>query len=110
MKRQHTNPRRAHHWLNVLMLAVRFLAGGVVAATVTHDLEVEVLPRFAGRELAFDSLAGTTAAAQRKTAIGSWSAMVGALVLARMSDDAALSDEILAATRAFIERGAPIRR
>ncbi len=47
---------------------------------------------------------GETAAARRETAIGSWSAMVGALVLARMSDDPALSDEVLAATRAFIER------
>lgn len=39
----------------------------------------------------------------RQEAIGSWAAMVGALVLARISDDPALSDEVLAATRALIE-------
>ena len=41
-------------------------------------------------------------AAQRRDAIGSWSAMVGAMVLARVSDDPKLSDEILAQTREWI--------
>ncbi|MBK5568699.1 TetR/AcrR family transcriptional regulator [Ensifer sp. SSB1] len=39
---------------------------------------------------------------RRRAAIGTWSAMVGALILARMTDDAALSDEILAQTRTWL--------
>jgi TetR/AcrR family transcriptional repressor of nem operon len=46
---------------------------------------------------------GASAAARRRAAIGSWSAMVGAVVLARLSDDPALSDEMLAETRAWLE-------
>lgn len=46
---------------------------------------------------------GATAEARRRAAIGAWSAMVGALILARMSDDAGLSDEVLAQTRAWID-------
>jgi TetR/AcrR family transcriptional regulator, transcriptional repressor for nem operon len=45
---------------------------------------------------------GDTAEDRRQSAIGSWSAMVGALILARMSDDPALADDVLAETRAFI--------
>jgi TetR/AcrR family transcriptional repressor of nem operon len=48
------------------------------------------------------SAPGATAAEQRRAAIASWSALVGALVLARLSDDAALSKEILSATRSFL--------
>lgn len=40
---------------------------------------------------------------RRRAAIGSWSAMVGALILARSIDDPALSDELLSQTRAWIE-------
>jgi TetR/AcrR family transcriptional regulator, transcriptional repressor for nem operon len=43
----------------------------------------------------------------RQAAIGSWAAMVGAMILARMSDDPALSDEVLAQTRAWIDRALP---
>lgn len=43
---------------------------------------------------------GDSDAARRQRALASLSAMVGALVLARAVDDPALSDEILAATRA----------
>lgn len=39
---------------------------------------------------------------RRRAAIGSWAAMVGAMILARASDDEALSDEILEQTRAWI--------
>src|SRR3954471_358311 len=42
---------------------------------------------------------GATAAARRRAAIGQWSAMVGALVLARASADLKLSDEILSEVR-----------
>ncbi|MDH6265824.1 TetR/AcrR family transcriptional repressor of nem operon [Rhizobium sp. SG_E_25_P2] len=39
----------------------------------------------------------------RRAAIGSWAAMVGAVILARSVDDQALSDEILEETRAWID-------
>jgi TetR/AcrR family transcriptional repressor of nem operon len=42
---------------------------------------------------------GRDEAARRRTAIAGWSAMVGAMMLARLSDDEALSAEILEATR-----------
>ncbi|GLU33830.1 TetR family transcriptional regulator [Trinickia caryophylli] len=41
-------------------------------------------------------------AAARRAAIGSWAAMVGAMLFARLSDDAALSDEVLSETYAWI--------
>ncbi|WP_407528985.1 TetR/AcrR family transcriptional regulator [Methylobacterium oryzisoli] len=40
--------------------------------------------------------------AARRAAIGQWSALVGALVLARLSDDPALSEEVLGETRAWL--------
>ncbi len=39
---------------------------------------------------------------KRRAAIGSWAAMVGALILARMSEDSELSDEVLRETRAWL--------
>lgn len=45
---------------------------------------------------------GATPAAKRQAAIGSWAAMVGAIILARMSDDPRLSDELLKQTRTWI--------
>lgn len=45
---------------------------------------------------------GKTEAEKRQAAIGSWSAMVGALILARLSDDSKLSDEVLKQTKAWI--------
>jgi len=50
---------------------------------------------------------GATAAKKRQAAIGNWSAMVGALILARISDDPKLAEEVLAQTKAWIaSRGA----
>ncbi len=53
-----------------------------------------------------ESLASTMSvgdpAERRRAAIGSWSAMVGALILARSINDPALSQEILSQTRAWI--------
>jgi TetR/AcrR family transcriptional regulator, transcriptional repressor for nem operon len=46
---------------------------------------------------------GRTGAQKRRAAIGSWAAMVGAMVLARASDDPSLSDEVLDQTRAWLE-------
>ena len=43
------------------------------------------------------------AAAKRRAAIGSWAAMVGAVILARAIDDPQLSEEVLQETRAWIE-------
>lgn len=51
---------------------------------------------------------GTDEAGKRRVAIGSWAAMVGALILARMATDTVLSEEILSETRAWLatqERG-----
>jgi TetR/AcrR family transcriptional regulator, transcriptional repressor for nem operon len=51
-------------------------------------------------------LTGEEAHAARRQAIGAWSAMLGAVILARLIDDPALSDEVLSETRAWIaERG-----
>lgn len=50
-----------------------------------------------------DAVPGTDAADRRRTAIGNWSAMVGALILARSIDDLALSKELLGETRAWID-------
>ena len=46
---------------------------------------------------------GTTAASRRRAAIAAYSAMVGAVVLARIVDDEELSKEVLGATRKSIE-------
>jgi TetR/AcrR family transcriptional repressor of nem operon len=42
---------------------------------------------------------------RRRAAIGSWAAMVGAVILARAIDDPALSDEVLEQTHAWIDAG-----
>lgn len=66
-----------------------------------------------GLRLQFDRLtrsaAGSTQAEKRRAAVGSWAAMVGALILARLSDDPKLSDEILEQTRKWIGRQSPTR-
>jgi TetR/AcrR family transcriptional repressor of nem operon len=46
---------------------------------------------------------GKTDAQKRQAAIGSWAAMVGAMILARVSDDPALSGEILDQTQAWLK-------
>ena len=46
---------------------------------------------------------GENAAQKRRAAIGSWAAMVGAMILARASDDPALSGEVLDQTRAWLQ-------
>jgi TetR/AcrR family transcriptional repressor of nem operon len=45
---------------------------------------------------------GDTPREKRRAAIAAWSAMVGAMVLARIVDDEKLSKEILSATRASL--------
>ncbi len=52
------------------------------------------------------SAPGTTLAERRREAIAGWSAMVGALMLSRIVDDPALSEEILTETRSSLgDRG-----
>lgn len=46
---------------------------------------------------------GHNEAERRRAAIAQWSAMVGAIILARLSDDPQLSDEILRETRAALD-------
>ncbi len=53
------------------------------------------------------SAPGATADKKRRAAIGSWAAMVGAVILARMSDDPHLSDELLTQTREWISPESP---
>jgi TetR/AcrR family transcriptional repressor of nem operon len=50
-----------------------------------------------------DVVSGADTAQKRRAAIGNWAAMVGAVILARAVDDAALSDEVLMQTRAWID-------
>lgn len=45
---------------------------------------------------------------RRRSAIGIWAAMVGAMILARASEDEALSDEILTQVRAWIDASAGV--
>jgi TetR/AcrR family transcriptional repressor of nem operon len=49
-----------------------------------------------------DVMPGADPAKRRRAAIGSWSAMVGALILSRSIDDPALSGELLSETREWI--------
>lgn len=51
------------------------------------------------------ALAELDAADRRRAAIGSFAAMVGAVILARAIDDPTLSDEILKQTREWIDAG-----
>jgi TetR/AcrR family transcriptional repressor of nem operon len=48
------------------------------------------------------SAPGTNAAEARRAAIGSYAAMVGALILARLADDPQLSNEVLEQTHSWI--------
>jgi TetR/AcrR family transcriptional regulator, transcriptional repressor for nem operon len=54
-------------------------------------------------ELLCEVVPGASAAEKRRVAIGSWAAMVGAVILARLSDDPQLSDEVLDQTRAWLD-------
>lgn len=50
-----------------------------------------------------DALPDQDATGKHRAAIGSWAAMVGAVILARAVDDPELSDEVLEQTRAWID-------
>lgn len=67
-------------------------------AAMTETLKTQIAALEAG-------VPGGDGGARRRAAIGSWSAMVGAMILARLSDDPALSAEVLRETRAWIGEG-----
>lgn len=50
-----------------------------------------------------EMIPGVDPVKRRRAAIGSWSAMVGALILARSIDDSTLPDEVLSETRVWID-------
>jgi TetR/AcrR family transcriptional repressor of nem operon len=72
----------------------RLTGGARTAMTTGLKRQIERLSRVAP---------GRDAARQRRAAIGSWAAMVGAMILARVSDDPALSAEVLDETRAWLD-------
>lgn len=78
-----------------------------LAGPLRHQTAEARAAMAAGNRRQIDFLAqsfpGATEAERRRAAIGVWSAMVGAIVIARAVDDPVLSDEILAQTRAWIE-------
>jgi TetR/AcrR family transcriptional repressor of nem operon len=89
----------------------RDLAGGCATAALATETARQTPEARAemtsGLRLQLDRLAavapGGSIAERRRAAIGGWSAMVGALVLARMSEDPALSEEILRETRVWMD-------
>ncbi len=68
--------------------------------TVMSDAVASQIARFTDALSTHDS-----AEDARREAIGTWSAMVGALILARSVEDEALSDEILTSTKDWIRQG-----
>jgi TetR/AcrR family transcriptional repressor of nem operon len=81
-----------------------FAALGSEAARESAETRA-VLTRALKRQIESFALSepGGSSREHRIVAIGSWSAMVGALILARISDSEDLSDEILLATRKFLD-------
>ena len=67
--------------------------GARAAMTSSLKRQIELLSRTAP---------GADKAHKRRAAIGTYAAMVGALILARMSDESDFSDEILSETRAWL--------
>jgi TetR/AcrR family transcriptional repressor of nem operon len=86
------------------------LAGGcptaALAAETIHQAGSARTEMTAGLKRQIESLSrvapGENSSQKRRVAIGSWAAMVGAMILARMSDDSALSSEVLDQTRAWL--------
>ena len=80
-----------------------FSSLGTEAARGSDDLQHRMTEAVRSRinHLGADA-EGDTPQEKRRAAIAAWSAMVGAMVLARLLDDDKLSKEILAATRASL--------
>lgn len=88
-------------------------AGGcptaALAAAIRHQTPAARSAMTAGLRSQIDrmgkALPELDAADRRRAAIGSFAAMVGAVVLARAIDDPTLSDEVLEQTRAWVDAG-----
>lgn len=80
-----------------------------LAADIRHQTAAARLAMTEGLRSQIDrigeALPDMGTADRRRTAIGSWAAMVGAVILARAIDDPAFSDEVLEQTRAWIDAG-----
>lgn len=80
-----------------------------LAAETRHEGSAAQAAMTAGLREQIDHLSGALSggsdADRRRRAIGTWAAMVGAVILARAVDDPALSDEVLDQTRAWIDAG-----
>lgn len=80
-----------------------------LAAETRHQSPAAQMVMTAGLRAQIDGLSrtlpGASEADRRRNAIGNWSAMVGAMILARAVDDPALSNEVLDETRAWIDAG-----
>ncbi|MDE1150040.1 MAG: helix-turn-helix domain containing protein [Azospirillaceae bacterium] len=82
-----------------------FAALGTEAARASVETRAALTASIRRRIDTFaDSAPDDTAEERRRAAIGGWSAMVGAVILARLVDDPALADELLAGTRAWLDR------
>jgi TetR/AcrR family transcriptional repressor of nem operon len=88
-------------------------AGGCPTAGLVADIRHQTSPAreamAAGLRSQVDRISKAfpeaDAAERRRAAIGSWAAMVGAVIIARAIDDPALSDEVLEQTREWIAAG-----
>ncbi|MCK9916378.1 TetR/AcrR family transcriptional regulator [Microbacteriaceae bacterium K1510] len=80
-----------------------FAALGTEAARGSDDLRHRMTDSVRRQIERFSAEAkGRTARDRRQAAIAAWSSMIGAVMLARLVDDEALSEEILSATRASL--------
>lgn len=78
-----------------------------LAADIRHQTPAARAAMTAGLrsqiERVMKALPDIDAAERRRAAIGTWAAMVGAVILSRAIDDTTLSDEVLEQTRAWLE-------
>ncbi len=94
LSRAHRDNRADGCPVSALAAETARLGGGAqTEMTTALKRQIERLSRIAP---------GADAARKRQAAIGSWAAMVGAMILARVSDDTALSDEVLDQTQAWL--------
>jgi TetR/AcrR family transcriptional regulator, transcriptional repressor for nem operon len=77
-----------------------------LASETVHQSAAARAAMTAGLERQIEHLSrispGADKAQKRRNAIGTWASMVGAMILARMSDTSELSDEVLSETRAWL--------
>jgi len=56
------------------------------------------------------SMVGETDVDRRQAAVGNWAAMIGAVTLSRVLNDPALSDQVLADVKAWLERSNTVEK